>query len=110
MIWPKTKAALWRYTPRGIKVFLKKTTWYDHICRGHVEMNNSLEDVIRALERPEATHAFKRDRFSYCYSQRRGSFIMLVYKVSGRLGWVKTAYMVQNPYVEVEGYNRVWPI
>jgi len=91
-------------------VVLRKTTWFDHICLGHSEMHNCLGDVMATLERPEAVYAFKKERMSFRYSERKGSFIMLVYTVREHLGWVKTAYMVPNPYVEVEDYNRVWPI
>jgi hypothetical protein len=110
MQWPENREAIWRYMPRGIRISIRRTTWQDHICLGHPELHNCLGDVLKAIERPEAVYQSGNTRYSYTYSVKRGSFIMLIYKVNRNLGWVLTAYTVQNPYVEVEGLNRVWPI
>lgn len=110
MQWPDRRDAFPVVAPRGIKVFLKKSTWFDHVCSGHPEMHDCLEDVLKTIRYPDEVYDFQRHRYSFRYCLLRGTFIMLIYKVSGKLGWVKTAYTVLNPYLEVEGYNRVWPI
>jgi hypothetical protein len=110
MDFPDDAGAIPKRDPRGTKVFLRKSTWYEHICHNHPEMHNCLEEVLNTIIHPERIYSYREHRFSFRYSKKRGSFIMLIYKVSGKLGWVKTAYTVQNPYVEVEGYNRVYPV
>ena len=111
MRWPRHLNAIVKRTPRGVRVFLNKTTWFDHICANHPEVRNRLSDVTKTLENPDETYSFRKNRYSFRYFLQRGSFIMLIYRVGhGRIGSVKTAYAVVNPYVEVEGYSRVWPI
>lgn len=112
MPWPKHLKAIVKRTPRGIRVFLNKFTWFEHICGNHPEVRNRLADVLITLEHPDETYAFRKNRYSFRYFLKRGSFIMLIYRVApeGRLGRVKTAYCVVNPYLEVTGYSRVWPI
>lgn len=110
MRWPRRLHAIVKYTPRGIRVFLNKTTWFDHVCVNHPEVSNRLDEVIKTLEKPDETYAFRKNRYSFRYFQRRGSFIMVIYGVGARVGRVKTAYSSVNPYVEVEGYSRMWPI
>jgi hypothetical protein len=107
---PDNAEAIPKKDPRGAKVFLRKTTWEEHICSNHPEMYNCLEEVLHTLMHPEKIYSYRDHRFSFRFSRKKGSFIMIIYKISGTLGWVKTAYTVQNPYGEVEGYNRVWPI
>ena len=110
MNWPTQLDAIVRKMPRGTRVFLRKSTWFDHICANHPELESCLADVLNTLTHPESIYQCRNERYSFRYSQKRGSFIMLVYKISGTVGYVKTAYTLPNPYVEVEGLNRVWPI
>jgi hypothetical protein len=113
MTWPLDKDAIYRFSPRGIKVFLRRSTWFEHICDGHPEMHNCLKDVLLTLEAPEMAYEDGPHGYNYRYSEKVGSFIMLIFRVSrtgARIGWVKTAYLTQNPYVEVSGMNKVWPI
>ena len=105
MPWPKN--GLFKITPRGIKVYLRRNTWFNHICAFHPELSNWLHDILLAIEQPEAIYDYKGTCFSF--SERRGKFIMLVYRIVGRAGRIKTAYAVLNPYVEVQGLNKVWP-
>ena len=108
MPWPKT--GLYRVTPRGEKVFLGRYKWFNHICASHPELRNLLGDVLATIERPEGIYRERNTYFSFRYSERRGKFIMLVYKVSSSsVGKISTAYAVMNPWVELEGCRRVWP-
>lgn len=73
-------------------------------------MENHLGEVLDTIDQPDEVYYSQKHRYSFKYFPRRGIYLMLIYKVSGDVGYVKTAYIVPNPYVEVEGYNRVWPI
>lgn len=110
MQWPRKLNAIVKRTPRGFRVFLNKITWFDHICVSHPEVRNRLGDVLKTLDNPDETYAFRKNRYSFRYYLKRGTFIMVIYRVGHGFGRVKTAYDVVNPYVEVEGYRRVWPI
>jgi hypothetical protein len=107
MPWP-TKG-LYGITPRGIRVYLSKNTWFNHICANHPELRNCLDDILKAISEPEAIYLDRGTHISYRYSERRGKFIMLVYHIVGRVGKVKTAYAVMNPWIEVEKSIKVWP-
>lgn len=112
MLWPKRLRAIVKRTPRGIRVFLNRLTWFEHICVNHPEVRNCLGDVLKTMEDPDETYTFRRNRYSFRYFLKRGTFIMLIYRVGRgkRIGKVKTAYCAVNPYLEVKGYGRVWPI
>lgn len=107
MQWPKK--GLYRVTPRGFRIFLRKRTWYNHICASHPEIRNWLGDVLRAIEQPEGIYDDRGTLFSFRFSEKRGKFIMLVYSISGRVGKVKTIYAVIDPWPQVYGLNKVWP-
>ena len=110
MQWPDPKYSYALNAPRGIRVFLNKSTWFDHICRGHAEMEKCLGEVLDTIDRPDEVYYYQKHRYSFKYFMTKGCYVMLIYKVSGNVGWVKTAYILPNPYVEVQGYNRVWPV
>ncbi len=105
--WPRN--GLFVKTPRGDRIYLRKATW-NHIKIVHRELRNSLFEILDTITKPEAIHQdIKRNSFrSYRRSDLIGSFIMVIYQVSHGVGYVKTAYLVHNPYVEVEGLSRIW--
>lgn len=107
MPWPKT--GLFRVTPRGIRVYLRKITWFNHICANHPEIKNWLTDVLDTIEEPERIYEDRGTMFSFRFSERRGKFIMLVYHIVGKTGRIKTAYPVVDPYTQIKDMNKVWP-
>lgn len=107
MPWPIT--GLYRITPRGFKVFLRKNTWFDHICIYHPELRNWLNAILLAIEKPERIYDDRGTLLSFRYSEKRGKHIMLIYHIVGKIGRVKTAYTVDDPFAQTRGLNKVWP-
>lgn len=108
--WPA--GGLYRITPRGERVYLRKSTWFFHIVQSHPEMQNCLEALLETIREPEAIYRTKTGRKTYlCYrfSERRGMWVVVIYGISGETGSIRTAYQVRNPATEVKGLNRAWP-
>ena len=108
MPWPPR--GLCTDTPRRMKIYLRKDTWFNHICAYHPELSNCLADVIKTISEPEAIYRDGSAFISYRFSEKRGKFIMVIYHTVGRVGRVKTAYTVIDPIPEIMECNRVYPI
>jgi hypothetical protein len=107
MPWPPQ--GLYADTPRRIRVYLRKNTWFNHICAYHPELNNCLDDVMNTISDPEAIYDDDGAYVSYRYSEKRGKYIMVIYHIVGRVGRVKTAYAVNDPIPEIMECNKVYP-
>ena len=107
MPWPRT--GLYKTTPRGVRVFLRKNTWFNHICTSHPELKNWLDDILSTIEKPEGIYDDRGTLFSFRFSEKRGKYIMLVYRIVGRMGRIKTAYTVNDPFAQTRDLNKVWP-
>jgi hypothetical protein len=108
MPWPNW--GLCKTTPKGIRVFLRHDTWFNHIKVDHSELANYLGEVLETIEHPESVHADRNAYISFRFSEKLGMYIMVVYSAGGHTSKVKTAYTSINPYIEVASLMRVWPI
>lgn len=108
MPWPRS--GIHKMTPRGKKVFLSKRAWFRHIQVDHPELANQLDEVLKTIEEPEGIYLDRAAYVSFRFSEKMGINIMIVYRLAGDTGTVKTAYTTFNPYIEVKPLIRVWPI
>jgi hypothetical protein len=102
------RSGLFRITPRGKKVYLRKITWLDHIRTGHREVRNWIKEILLTLEIPEAIYDDKGTFISYRWLENKGKFLMVVYSLYGNTGRVKTAYTTLEVYKETRDWNKVW--
>jgi len=105
--WPKF-GGVYGITPRGNKVYLRKKTWYTHICTSHPEIRSWIEEVLETLEKPEAIYDDRGTFISYRWFNKKGKFLMVVYSIFGSTGSVKTAYSVIDYYSQTKNWNKVW--
>ena len=97
----------------GISVLLGDKEWNEHILRRHPELNNFLDDIKQAIEKPDLRHGDPEDSRVKLHYRRipqekrlhpKLTYLLVVIKYvnaperqSQKTGFVSSAYFLKTP-------------
>ena len=92
----------------GVPVRLTDERWL-HITAEHAEMAGHADDVLAAIENPEAVYEGKAEELLAVKEVEAGKYVVAVYKeVSKEDGFVIAAYFMSG-IKRMEKMEKVWP-
>jgi hypothetical protein len=82
----------------GREIYLSREKW-NHICQEHPEINNKLEDIIKALQNPSLIVVNKFDenkRNYYLFDKEIKRYLLVAVKYLNGKDHISTAFIARN--------------